>query len=64
MEMWPYHFKQDLPPTTLSTNGCDTNDEFTTLLFLSIYLFIMWGILTGKFVDKYKMAFIAQIIYH
>ena len=26
MEVQPYRFKTDLPPTTLSTTNCDTND--------------------------------------
>ena len=59
MEMWPYHFKQDLPPTTLSTTDYDTNDGVHYTIFLSFYLLIVWGILTGKLVGKYKMAFIA-----
>ena len=35
--------------------------EFTTLLYLSLYLLIAWGIPIGKFVYKYKkVGFIAH----
>ena len=56
-DLRPYRFEPVLPPTT----DHDTDDvEFTTLLFLSLHLLIAWGILTGKFVYKYKkVAFIA-----
>ena len=50
----PYRFEPVLPPTAVLI--VIPMMEFTTLLFLSLHLLIAWGILTGKFVYKYKKA--------